>query len=96
VTVKKLTAITQPEVDPLQEDLVSSLQQMLADARAGKLIGVFGSCVYEDDDGEESVTELDAGYSLDVADVILMLRYKVKDLTEDWEAHKALGVEDED
>lgn len=93
MTDKKLTAISAPEVDPMQEELVDKLKEMIADARAGRLIGIFGACVHEDADGEESVTELDAGYSLDVADVILMLDYKMDDLNEDWRAHKALGLD---
>ena len=96
MTDKKLTAISAPEVDPLQEELVDKLKEMLADARAGRLIGIFGACVHEDADGEESVTELDSGYSMDVADVILMLVYKRGDLYEDWVSHKLLGVKPDD
>lgn len=93
MTDKKLTAISAPEVDPLQADLVAKIQSLLREARAGRLIALVGVEVREDEDGEQSVHELDEGYALGLADLILMLQYKVQDLTEDWQAQAVHGFD---
>jgi hypothetical protein len=96
MTDKKIAAISTPDIDPLQKELVTELQRLLTEARAGRLIGLIGVAVFEDEDGDQNVSELDEGYSLDLADVILMLKYKTGDLMEDWVAEKILGLADDD
>lgn len=93
MTDKKLAEITAPKVDPMQADLVAKLQELLREARAGRLIALVGVEVREDEDGEQSVHELDEGYALGLADLILMLQYKVQDLTEDWQAQAIHGID---
>lgn len=92
----KIADISAPKVDPLQADLVARLQELLREARAGRLIGLVGVEVYEDEDGDQTIAELDEGYTLDLADVILALEYRAADLREDWVAEKILGILDDE
>lgn len=96
MTDKKIAQLPAAKVDPMQLELVEKLQRLLTEARSGRLIAIIGVEVYEDEDGDQSVAELDEGYTLDFADVILMLEYKAGDLREDWVAEKILGMTDDE
>lgn len=83
---------TEKLADPLREMLVDKLLHMLAEVRAGRMVGLFGVAVLEDDN-EHGIEIIEEGYTLVEADVILGLEYTARDLRESWEAERIHGID---